>query len=82
MEAGLPDAVGKFGTGAGYSNTVASGAFKGTSRLSGSSVGATGNAYMGDTPSYEMKLSYSNAIFGNSDTVQPSALTARFYIKF
>ena len=31
---------------------------------------------------YDLSLQQSNPIFGASDTVQPNALTSRFYIKF
>ena len=39
--------------------------------------GSTGEA---NTACFD--ASRSNAIYGNSNTVQPTALTARFYIKF
>lgn len=71
--AGLPNITGVFNSD-GYSDKT-SGAFKFTS-------GGTGASGSGDGGYYTLDASLSSSIYGASTTVQPPALTMRFYIKY
>lgn len=71
--AGLPNITGVFNSD-GY-NDKTSGAFKFTS-------GGTGASGSGDGGYYTFDASLSSSIYGASTTVQPPALTMRFYIKY
>lgn len=73
IAAGLPDFGGELGSvnGSGF---VANGIFKQTSSYTTNPGGGTGN-----WRNVEAKGSYSNAIYGNSDTVQPPATEMYLY---
>ena len=72
--AGLPNITGTFQTL--YPGTPITGAFYGSS---GTSNGDGGN---GNTKGVTLDASRSSAIYGASTTVQPPALTMRYYIKY
>lgn len=79
MEAGLPNATGSAGgaTCEGISAGATTSALYATKTSSGRAAGSGGGSM-----TFYLDLSRNNAIYGNSDTVQPSALSAQFYIKF
>ena len=81
MDAGLPNITGTFHNNGlkGGSNSDVSGAFyfdSGSGRFNSYGTGA------GERPGFGIDASRSSAIYGKSITVQPEALTCRYYIKF
>ena len=79
IEAGLPNIVGHFSGGMDVSNYK----FDGALYYNGRGVGVAGS-WVGsdyDNVSFAFDASRSNAIYGNSDTVQPPAVTVRWLIK-
>lgn len=81
MEEGLPNIIGTFKAigenSANSSDKYASGAFSATA-INEAYRSNSGN----DVKTWSFKASNSNTIYGNSNKVQPSALTVRHYIKF
>ena len=75
--AGVPNVYGDFDaeSGSGYANTT--GAFVVRGADAGKAYSAGGSHLV-----YNFNASRSNSIYGNSDTVQPPALTMRYYIKY
>lgn len=79
-DAGLPNIVGTMGavvTGGGY-DTQNSGALYWKENVETAQTWGTSNGYR---TSYGLDASLSNSIYGNSDTVQPPALTMIYIIK-
>lgn len=77
-DAGLPNITGSFGGSDGiYPNSFSSGAFAISG--SGKSLSNASTTYH-NTANFD--ASNSNSIYGASYTVQPPALTMRFYIKY
>lgn len=74
--AGLPDVTGTFGRG--RTNIPSTGAFE--TRSQGDNTSNSGTS--SDARTISFAASRSNAIYGNSTTVQPPALTMRYYIKY
>ena len=76
IEAGLPNITGKTGgTGVNSDSPTADGAFY----KYGEGIGVDDND--GDNHLIAFDASRSNSIYGNSNTVQPNALTMRYFIK-
>ena len=77
--AGLPDITGHTGYNVGLveGNTPTSGAFY----KSGAALSFAGGSYTANT-NVQFSAAKSNAIYGASTTVQPPALTMRYYIKY
>lgn len=78
VEAGLPDASGEIGTSGTRMFTIASGVFAGKAN---GNYGIRGDSGKISYSSAEMKLSRSNSIFGNSDTVTPPSVKCAYLIK-
>lgn len=77
--AGLPNITGDFTAHClAYGGPVTNGAFYGET-LSGKDTAAA--SYAG-YPKFYFSASRSSSIYGNSSTVQPPAITVRFYIKY
>ena len=75
---GLPNITGVVKT-ASSTDAAGTGAFSDSSVEWSQSWGSAGG---NNTKVVDFKASNSNSIYGNSDTVQPPALTVRHYIKF
>lgn len=79
IAAGLPNITGQLGHGWSNGAVTEGGAFRRHSTGGGSSAADAGN---GITTYWTYNASLSNSIYGNSTTVQPPALTMRYYIKY
>jgi len=82
LNAGLPNITGEFGRLTGYNGSdpgTFTGAFKtkGNLNLSNGGTASSTNARQAD-----FDASRSSSIYGKSSTVQPPALTTRYYIKY
>lgn len=79
MEAGLPNAKGSAGgaTCEGISPGATTSALYATKTSSGRAAGSGGGSM-----TFYLDLSRNNAIYGSSSTVQPPALTSRYYVKY
>lgn len=78
MEAGLPNITGTLSTlAAEASNHPVSGCFGEMERTNWNIENVGTNDW-----AVKFNASWSNPIYGSSETVQPSALMTRFYIKF
>ena len=80
IQAGLPNVTGTLGYTRGDADRTytSSGAFTNSSQANG---GTTGSAATTGRK-FTLDASRSSAIYGNSDTVQPPAVSMRYYIKY
>lgn len=78
LEAGLPEIYGKLTNVVKYGWIDATGAFKSVGTGSFSGAGTSGFGYQ----HLDFSAARYNAIYGNSETVQPPSVSIRFCIKY